>query len=84
VNAADTLPDKGGGGGHNNEDNYGGQRGGCIIHFQGRGWVEFDLCGARGQDNYRSDNETALVVDSADTLSNKGRRGGDNNNDNDG
>jgi hypothetical protein len=60
------------------------RHGGCVARFQGRGWGEFDCCGARGEDNYRSDNEEDMVVDAAKTLSNKGRRGGNNNDSNDG
>jgi hypothetical protein len=55
---------------------------------------EFDCCGSRGEDNYRSGDKEDLVVDAdlkenvvvdaADTLSDKGRRGGNNNNDNHG
>jgi hypothetical protein len=55
-----------------------------YISKEEDGAGEFDCCGAGGEDNYRSDNEEALVVDAADTLSdNKGRRGGDNNSVND-
>jgi hypothetical protein len=37
-----------------------------------------------GEDNYRSDVEEDLVVDAANTLSDKGRRGGNNSDDNEG
>ncbi len=84
VDIANTLSDKGGRGGNNKNDNYGGRRSGCFVHLRGRGWREFNHHGTRGEDNYRSDDEEDLVVDAADTLSNKGRRGGDNNNNYDG
>jgi hypothetical protein len=45
---------------------------------------EFDHFGTKEEDNYRSDVEEDLVVDADNTLSDRGRRGGDNNNDNEG
>jgi hypothetical protein len=41
--------------------------------------AEYDCCGAGGKDKDRSDVEEDVVVDTADTLSDKGRRGGNNN-----
>ncbi len=44
--------------------------------------MEYNCCCARGKDKNRSDVKEDVVVDAADTLSDKSRRGGDNNNDN--
>jgi hypothetical protein len=43
--------------------------------------AEYDCHGAGGEDKDRSDVKEDVVVDAADTLSDKGGRGGNNNDD---